>query len=84
MSEVLSWQPETDVDNVREGAQELQSELHRRVYQPFFTSADKARTFLESTRVYWRRKALEKFEIFKGSPISGTVMEFRRTAVSEK
>jgi len=75
MSEVLSWQPEADVGNVREGAQELQSELHRRVYEPYFTTAESARTFLESSRVYWRKRMLEKFELFKGAPISGVVME---------
>lgn len=75
MSEVLSWQPEADADNVREGAQELQSELHRRVYEPYFATAESARSFLESSRVYWRKKMLEKFELFKGSPVSGFVME---------
>lgn len=75
MSEVLSWQPEVDEENVREGAQELQSELHKRIYEPYFANAKSADAFLNSSRVYWRKKVLEKFELFKGSPIGGAVME---------
>jgi SAM-dependent methyltransferase len=75
MSEVLSWQPEFDAENVREGAQDLQTELHKRIYEPYFASAKSADQFLNSSRVYWRKMVLEKFELFKGSPIGGSVME---------
>ncbi|UCH49818.1 MAG: class I SAM-dependent methyltransferase [Betaproteobacteria bacterium] len=75
MSEVLIWEPEADHENIREGAQDLQSELHRRVYEPYFANEGAAKSFLESPRTYWRKKVLEKFELFKGSPISGVVME---------
>jgi SAM-dependent methyltransferase len=75
MSERLDWAPEQDGSNIRDGAQELQTELHRRVYDPYFFDADSTNRFLASSRTYWRRIALEKFEIFQGQPIGGHVME---------
>jgi SAM-dependent methyltransferase len=75
VSERLDWAPEQDGSNIRNGAQELQAELHRRVYDPYFSDVDSTSRFLKSSRTYWRRKALEKFEIFQGRPIGGDVME---------
>jgi SAM-dependent methyltransferase len=75
MTQALNWSPEQDTKYIREGAQALQAELHRRIYDPNFKDAVATRAFLESPRTYWRRTALEKFQIFKGGPISGQVLE---------
>ncbi|HEX9814053.1 MAG TPA: methyltransferase domain-containing protein, partial [Myxococcota bacterium] len=75
MPQTLNWSPEQDAENIREGARDLQSELHRRVYDPNFDDPVAARRFLESPRTYWRRRALEKFELFQDRPIHGDVME---------
>ena len=37
-SPALNWAPERDLQNIRDGAQALQSELHKRVYEPSFES----------------------------------------------
>ncbi len=75
MSRVVSWHPEADLQNIREGAQELQTELHRRIYDPYFSDASAAARFLNSPRTLWRRTVIDKFEIFRGGPVTGTVME---------
>lgn len=73
--QVIDWLPDQDAGNIRAGARELQSELHKRIYDPSFDSAASARRFLDSGRTHWRRSALEKFELFQGRPIHGEVME---------
>lgn len=75
MVNIIDWQVQNDAQNIRDGAIELQSALHERRYSQIFVDEESARKWINNGKTYWRKKILEKFEIFLGKPIEGTVIE---------
>lgn len=70
----ISWNPNQDKD-VRQLSIGLQSHLHENYYLKMVKSERGAREFLASPRTAWRRRLLDKFELFLGKPISGKIIE---------
>ncbi len=71
----VDWHVEEDSHNIRPIARELRSKTVSAVYMPKFESRQAAQDYLNSPRVQWRLRLLDKFEAFAGHPISGTVIE---------
>lgn len=63
------WNVQADAPNIRPGAIDLQSELHRRLYSSLGPE------MLDTPRTFWRRKVLDKFESFMGHPLCGKILE---------
>lgn len=75
MSELLDWNLESDAENIRSSALELERRVKKRLYRPSFETQQKARQALQGTRTVWRRRCLRKAEMFIGNRIHGTVIE---------
>ena len=71
----LDWDVSSDRETIREDAINLQSRLHERRYMPHFQSTQSAKKWLENDRARWRRKTMEKYELFAGSNIRGNILE---------
>lgn len=74
-SQFLNWNVAEDSANVVDSAVALRKSNAEIVYAPIFSSEQRAQKFLQTDRVVWRRRTLEKFALFTGQPIAGKVIE---------
>lgn len=69
MSDLLNWDIQEDKKNIRDGAIELQSLVHKRWYN--HVGPD----YITRSKTYWRHQSLNKFMLFLGRPVYGKVLE---------
>lgn len=71
---MLNWLENSENEHIREGAVELQSQVHTKLLDQF-TSPEAAQRFLMSGRTAWRRDALIKAQLVMHKEYSGQVLE---------
>lgn len=71
----LDWNVADDEENIVDSAIAYRKSDAELVYTPIFSSEKRTCDFLNSDRVVWRRRTLEKFALFAAGPIAGRVIE---------
>ena len=75
MTARVDWNVLSDSENVRHRAIELRAIVAERIYLTPFQTRTGAAQFLRSPRTIWRRRAIDKAELFLGRELAGTVLE---------
>ncbi len=71
----LDWNIDRDRENIRTSALQLRMKDAMHTYIHCFSTPDKANSFLLSPRTFWRRKAIDKFELFLNDNLHGNIIE---------